>query len=225
MPVIHVRFVEQVLGEQEEGTEAAGTLQHGSGKTLPPEKRQFSGAEENKSQQIKCAPSKFIPRSLSVVEMLKLGKAITKLTLSVDVCSFDLHQMTWSNTTSIDFCIQEEPFGRGGFREAYKVTSNAKHFQKMIKKYYPARHFAARFGDELKASENLLLFEETLMYTKIFFSKLPSNEYVIVEEFIEENFVKQVSNNGHIWTLPTLYVVRLNTLLIILLRDQTRKSW
>ena len=89
--VIHVRFVERV-GESDEceGFEAARVACHG-GKS-PPAKRRFSGAGStsealNKSQPVKTAPSpsKFVPRSLSLVEMLKLGKVFTQSTTSVDL--------------------------------------------------------------------------------------------------------------------------------------------
>ena len=143
--VIHVRFVERV-GESDEceGVEAARVACHG-GKS-PPAKRRFSGAGStsealNRSQPGKTAPSpsKFVPRSLSLVEMLKLGKVITQSTTSVDLYSFDLQQTSWSKMPSaIDFSIHKEPFGTGGFREGYKATSKAKGFEAntwVIKKY------------------------------------------------------------------------------------------
>ncbi|KAJ7390270.1 hypothetical protein OS493_026145 [Desmophyllum pertusum] len=132
--VIHVRLVERVaIGEPDEGIEV--TRVDGPAVKSPPAKRRFSGVEngtQNRSQPTKSAPSpsKFVPRSLSVVEMLKLGKAITQSTTSVSIYSFDLKQMSWSRIPStIDFSIQKEPFGTGGFREAYKATSNAKGFE------------------------------------------------------------------------------------------------
>ena len=89
--VIHVRFVERVgVSDECEGVEAARVACHG-GKS-PPAKRRFSGAGStsealNRSQPGKTAPSpsKFVPRSLSLVEMLKLGKVITQSTTSVDL--------------------------------------------------------------------------------------------------------------------------------------------
>ena len=109
-----MRFVERV-GESDEceGLEAARVACHG-GKS-PPAKRRFSGTGStsealNKSQPVKTAPSpsKFVPRSLSLVEMLKLGKVITQSTTSVDLYSFDLQQMSWSKMpSSIDFSIHK----------------------------------------------------------------------------------------------------------------------
>ena len=72
--------------------EASRVAWHG-GKS-PPAKRRFSGTAStsealNKSQPVKTAPSpsKFVLRSLSLVEMLKLGKVITQSTTSVDLYS------------------------------------------------------------------------------------------------------------------------------------------
>ena len=232
--VIHVRFVERV-GESDEceGLEAARVACHG-GKS-PPAKRRFSGTGRtsevlNKSQPVKTAPSpsKFVPRSLSVVEMLKLGKVITQSTTSVDLYSFDLQQMSWSKMPfSIDFSIHKEPFAAGGFREAYKATSKAKEFEtntwvikkylatsvsdieatgqtleqhtkKVVQMHYLARNFAARLRQELQSKDNLVLFGETLRYNKIFLGKLDTNEYVTVEEYVEGSFVKHINNNGQI---------------------------
>ena len=192
---IHVRFVEQVaVGEANEGSEP--TRAPGSrGVKSPPAKRRFSGLGDgthNRSQPTKSvpSPSKFVPRSLSVVEMLKLGKAIMQSTSSVDIYSFDLQQMSWSRIPlSIEFSIHKEPFGRGGFREAYKATSKAKgfesttwviekylpqsvsdiqatgqtveqHTKKVVQMHYLARNFAARLRQELQSSDNLMLFGE-----------------------------------------------------------------
>ena len=66
-----------------------------------------------------------------MVEMLKLGKSITQSTTAVDIYSFDLEQMLWSRMAfSINFTIDQDPFGRGGFHEAYKATSITDGFKK-----------------------------------------------------------------------------------------------
>ena len=135
--------------------------------------------------------------------------------------------MSWSKTPStVDFSMDKEPFGTGGFRQAFKATSNDKEFQGtwVIKKYLPksisdiqatgqsieqhtkkvvqmhylARNFAARLSQELQASDNGILFGETLKYNKIFLGKLESDEYVTVEELVEGSFAKHINNNGHI---------------------------
>ena len=223
--VIHVRFVERVG----EGTELGIRERRPSLKSLPA-KRNFSGVEtKTRSESKKSAPSpsKFVPRSLSVVEMLKLGKVITQSTTSVHIYAFNFNEMSWSKTPStVDFSIEKEPFGTGGFRQAFKATTNYQEFQGtwVIKKYLPksisdiqatgqsieqhtkkvvqmhylARNFAARLSQELQTSDNRILFGETLKYNKIFLGKLESDEYVTVEELVEGSFVKHINNNGHI---------------------------
>ena len=42
------------------------------------------------------SPSKFVPRSLSVAEMLRLGKLITKTTDVIDIHHFNMTEMAWS---------------------------------------------------------------------------------------------------------------------------------
>ena len=97
--VIHVRFVERVG----EGTEL-GIRERQPGLKSLPAKRNFPDAEtKTRSEHKKSAPSpsKFVPRSLSVVEMLKLGKVITQSTASVHIFAFNFKEMSWSKTPSI----------------------------------------------------------------------------------------------------------------------------
>ena len=129
--------------------------------------------------------------------------------------------------SAIDFSIHNEPFGAGGFHEAYKATSKAKgfetnmwvikkylatsvsdidatgqtveqHTKKVVQMHYLARNFAARLRQELQSRDNLVLFAKTLTYNKKFLGKLDANEYVTVEEYVEGSFVKHINNNGHI---------------------------
>ena len=135
--------------------------------------------------------------------------------------------MSWSKTPStVDFSMDKKPFGTGGSRQAFKATSNDKEFQgtyeiktylpksiskiqatgqsieqhtkKVVQMHYLARNFAARLSQELQASDNRILFGETLKYNKIFLGKIESDEYVKVEELVEGSFVKHINNNGHI---------------------------
>ena len=71
------------------------------------------------------SPSKFVPRSLSVVDMLRLGKLIPNTTTSVEMFNFDLSVMAWTGRPiAVEFSIESQPFGTGGFRKAFKATSN-----------------------------------------------------------------------------------------------------
>ena len=70
------------------------------------------------TKQSDPSPSKFVPRSLSVVGILKLGKVINKNTTSVLIYHFRSADMVWSKLqTAVDFTIEPEPFGIG-FRQA-----------------------------------------------------------------------------------------------------------
>ena len=84
--------------------------------------------------------SKVYPKSLSVVEMLKLGKVIAKNTTTViDIFMFNIEHMEWSTApVTVEFRIADQPFASGGFREAFKATSDTLGFSGVtwvIKKY------------------------------------------------------------------------------------------
>lgn len=72
--------------------------------------------------------------------MMKLGKVINeKSTVGIELFRFDLTDMVWSNLPlTIEFNIAKEPFGKGGFREAFKATSKMPEFhgqQWVVKRY------------------------------------------------------------------------------------------
>ena len=71
-----------------------------------------------------ASPSKFVPRSLSVVDMMRLGNVISKKTTSVQIYAFDIKAMSWSELTPIiaQFTIEPGSFGVGGFRKGFKST-------------------------------------------------------------------------------------------------------
>ena len=55
-------------------------------------------------------------------DMLKLEKVVQKkATTLIEMRSFELDPLEWSLTaTAIEFNIEKDPFGKGGFRKAYK---------------------------------------------------------------------------------------------------------
>ena len=142
--VIHVRFIEQTNVEilDEPTLESTTDPKSPSPKKKCSTFKSATTALGQRSQPMKQAssPSKFVPRSLSLVEMLRLGKEIDKTTTKIDIYSFNLDSMTWSSTPRpTDFVIEEEPFGVGGFRKAFKATSSAAEFSKttawVVKRY------------------------------------------------------------------------------------------
>ena len=61
--------------------------------------------------------------------MLKLGKLITDTTTYVEIFNVDMSVMARTGRpTTVDFSIEPEPFGIGGFRKAFKATSNDRGF-------------------------------------------------------------------------------------------------
>jgi hypothetical protein len=86
---------------------------------------------------------KHYPKSLSISEMLKLGKKIEETTTTVDLFTLDLQSMSWSKQSDrVELSVSKKPFASGGFRDAYNYKATSEH-QKfagktwVIKKYLP----------------------------------------------------------------------------------------
>ncbi len=64
------------------------------------------------------------PKSLSIADMLKLGKVVEESPATViEVSTFCASSMSWSKVTqSIEFIIEKKPLGEGGFRQAFKAS-------------------------------------------------------------------------------------------------------
>ncbi len=165
---------------------------------------------------------------MSPVEMVKLGKEIKQApTTEVQLFKFELDQLCWSKCPSVvEFVIESDPFGRRGFRNAFKATSQAEEFQStawVVKKYLPqaiedigvtgqtveqhtkkvvqmhilARHFAARLKQEIEKKRKWRILGEFLKYNKTYFGKF-GEECVTLEEFIEGTFTKHINNTGDV---------------------------
>ena len=82
------------------------------------------------------------PKSLSVTQMLKLRKAISKTAqqqTTIAISQFDLENMAWSSSTLVNFEIQEKELGRGAFRCAFKGVCKSPPYKdkEFVVKYYP----------------------------------------------------------------------------------------
>ena len=66
-----------------------------------------------------------------------------------------------------------------------------------MQKHYLAENCAAKLKDELIASDNEILFGETLSYKKIYVGMI-NWEYVTVDEFVDGAFCKYININGYI---------------------------
>ena len=88
----------------------------------------------------KSIASSVVPKSLSVVDMLKFGKIIkpVKKILYVGVEEFDLESKKWVVLGPVSFLTEIAPFGESGFRYAFKTASNCHKFRDatyVIKRY------------------------------------------------------------------------------------------
>ena len=167
------------------------------------------------------------PKSLSAIDMLKLGREIFKRTTTViDISQFDFENMTWCLVPQqAEFNIQSEPFGSGGFRQTYMATSITRGFEDkswVVKKYLRQTvenikkanqtvsghakqsiqgHFLARnFAKQLEeqVKAEKLQFGKTFEYKKVFLGETEKGEWVTVEEFVPGDCIKYINNNGDI---------------------------
>ena len=220
LKVVHVRFIE---GSARDGASVAGN--HVERDKQP--KRPFERATTQSLPAIRGqSPSKVFPKSLSVLEMMKLGKVINeKSTESIELSTSDLTDMAWSGKPStVEFSLAKEPFGKGGFREAFKATSKTPGFQLqqwVVKRYLPfavdviketkqtieehtkkvvQMHILARnFTLKLEQEDNLEFYGKTLSYKRVYMGRIngqSSDEWVTVEEFIDGEFRKYLNNTG-----------------------------
>ncbi|KAG1652263.1 Transient receptor potential cation channel subfamily M member 6 [Nymphon striatum] len=170
------------------------------------------------------SPSKAFPKSLSVLEMLKLEKVISEKTSeNIELSSFELCKMAWCTPLITEFSIAKKPVGKGGFREAFTATSDSpgipgkdmddaikiiketnqtteQHTKIVVQMHMLARNFALKLTDKLKKDDSIDDYGDTLSYKKIYLGKIKYEdrepEWVTVEEFIDGKFSKYINNNG-----------------------------
>lgn len=199
LKVVHVRFIEPNERDADVGSTTGKRKERDGQLRRPAKKTNTQSLPATKVQ----SPSKAFPKSLSVLEMMKLGKVVNeKSTERIELYTFDLAEMAWSSQPSaVEFSIANEPFGKGGFREAYKATSKTPEFcrqQWVVKKYLQstvdiiketkqtieqhtkkvvqmhmlARNFTQKLEKELKEGDNLELYGKTLTYKRIFLGRI-----------------------------------------------------
>ena len=158
--------------------------------------------------------------------MLCLGKLRPeRKSTIISIYEFDFNNMLWSNfPIKAEFMIEDSPLGSGGFREAFKATSTTDGFKErtwVIKKYLEqaldfieqtneteqthtqksvqmhslARNFASQMKDKI-IKEQIEGFGQFFEYRKVFMGKMDDGKYVTIEEFIDDDFVKYINNNG-----------------------------
>lgn len=158
--------------------------------------------------------------------MIKLGKlANSKATTVISIYKFDMENLSWSKVpATVEFNEEKQPFGSGGFRNAYKATTKHPEFNCptwVIKRYLPealksidevgqtieehtrkvvqmhllARNFALQLEEKIKQN-GISSFGEVFKYKMIYFGKTDQEEYVTIEEFIDGRFTKYLNNTG-----------------------------
>ena len=176
----------------------------------------------------KPTPSKQeVPLSLSISDMLKLGKLNANQTSStvIKVFQFDMELLSWCKIPqSVEFHIEREAIGTGGFRKAFKATTKHPNFsshawvvkyylstaleciiqtgqtvddhnRKVVQMHLLARNFAMQLDEELKKKDVRDLYGEILKYKRIFHGEI-EQDFVSIEEWIPGDFVKYINNTG-----------------------------
>ena len=167
-----------------------------------------------------------IPRSLSVIDMLKLGKLIKRKDDTsiekINLEKFNITDKNWENLGEFSFQVEKKFFSEGGFREAYKAKSSHPDFKGtwVLKKYKQESLDAIEgVGDTMeaqcrksvqmnslarllvtlfnKAVTTCVNFGGTFDYNPVYFGKR-YDESVSIEEFIVGDFEKFVNNNGYL---------------------------
>ena len=81
------------------------------------------------------------PKSLSVTQMINLGKVVRQKTTIADVYKFNLENMAWSSVPErVELVIEKEQFAEGGFRKVFKARSPTACYSDhlwVVKKYLP----------------------------------------------------------------------------------------
>ena len=111
--------------------ESSSSRQQCFSEPVTPPRRNRQGP--NKAQSTGSPNTKHvIPKSLSISHMMKLGKlAKPNASVSVlDIYSFDLENIAWSLLPQkVEFVIEEDVLGSGGFRQAFKARSSSTTFE------------------------------------------------------------------------------------------------
>eukprot|EP00794_Sanderia_malayensis_P010384 gene10384-11465_t len=168
---------------------------------------------------------KAFPKSLSITQMLKLGKVVKNTTSIIKVYKFNLETMLWSSEAEkVDITIEEKPFANGGFREVYIARSQTvgyDHQTWVVKKYLPttiqcifdlhqnikdytkktvqmqalAKNITENLGIAMK--KHCKNVGGLFSYPECFIGILENDGCVTMEPFIAGEFRKYINNNGH----------------------------
>ena len=89
---------------------------------------------------------------------------------------------------------------RGSFRLYQIKETEQTHTQKSVQMHSLARNFASQMKDKI-VKEQIEGFGQAFEYRKIFMGKMDDGKYVTIKEFIDDDFVKYINNNGKLCEL------------------------
>lgn len=169
--------------------------------------------------------SKFYPKSLSIKDILRLGRVVDNKAKKILIYKFDFVHMEWSTVPlQAEFVIEEKEFAAGGFRKAFKAMSitegfnkgtwvvksyletavqlikdtgqtTEEHTRKSVQMQYLARNFASQLKEAI-AKDKLDEYGESFEYKSVYMGIAEDGELLTAEEFIPGDFVKFINNNG-----------------------------
>ena len=167
-----------------------------------------------------------VPRSISVTQMLKLGKVV-KSTQVIDLFQFDVSRMTWSTVPKpVEFSVSNHLLGEGAFRKAYTAETVHKEFsgltwvikeynsravdiigetnqtveahtKKVVQMHCLAQNFASQCKGQIEQAGLQESLGKELQYGNIYLGK-KGEDCVTVEEYVEGDFDKYINNDGAI---------------------------
>ena len=237
--LIYIRFIQRETSEYYEslaGTSAAVDNDRvlSSKKTRKDVRNIFSDSHVLNRQQHLCTGNdpelsatkegnvfSVYPNSLSIADMLKLGKVVSESpAIVIEVSTFCTSSMSWSKVKqSVEFIIDKTPLGEGGFRVAFKASCstpldafNGKSW--VVKKFLPKTLEAVQFLNQTPEQPARRVVQMHCLYSSLFcttiyranckgscnhfvFQKVYlSGEVVTIEEFINGTFTKYINNTG-----------------------------
>ena len=137
LKLIHVRFVGTTMKYNSKDLDSSSkdSVSPPTGKKMyeVPDSRTSCYLSEIHSKQTKSLErhpnpkdktANVYPKSLSVTQMLNLGKVLQRKSIVAEIFKFNLEDMNWSSIPEkVELVIENEPFPKGGFREVFKAKS------------------------------------------------------------------------------------------------------
>ena len=116
LSIFYVRFIARysIYEDPDDGNHTKGSEKNVKQKSAPHTSTSTSGRSPLKRPRLaEPSPEKFYPHSLSVSDMIKLGKRTkSKATTVVSMYKLDMEILSWSKVpTTVEFNEEDKPFG------------------------------------------------------------------------------------------------------------------